>query len=106
MDCDNRVVAALGDAPAYGALLFRVAEASNRGPRLQPALLGGAGMLETRLRRLVAPGAHTWVHRLVLPAFALALLAIVLTIPHPVVSAESHAAHLASDDAPVTVSSR
>ena len=95
LDCDNRVVAALGDAPAYGALLFRVAEASNRGPRLQPAFLGGAGMLETRLRKLVAPGARSWVQRLVLPAFALVLLAMVLTIPHPVVSAESHAAHLA-----------
>ena len=95
LDCDDRVVAALGDAPAYGALLFRVAEASNRGPRLQPAFLGGAGMLETRLRKLVAPGAQTWVHRLVLPALAVVLLFVVLNIPHPVVSADAHAAHLA-----------
>ena len=106
IDCDNRVVAALGDAPAYGELLFRVAEASNRGPRLQPAFLGGAGTLETRLRKLVAPAARSWVQRLVLPAFAVALLAVALTIPHPIVSAESHAAHLASDDAPAVGSSR
>jgi len=37
VDCDNRVVAALGDPTAYGGLLLKVAEASSRGPRLQPA---------------------------------------------------------------------
>lgn len=106
MDCDNRVIAALGDAPAYGALLFRVAEAANRGPRLQPALLGGVGMLETRLRKLLAPRAQSWAQRLLLPAFAVALLAVVLTIPHPVVSAESHAAHTAGAGAPTVATSR
>jgi hypothetical protein len=84
MDCDNRVVNALGDAPAYGDLLLRVAEASSRGPRLQPALLGGMGMLERRLTRLLAPTPLRHVERWLLPALACVLLAFVLSMPHPV----------------------
>src|SRR6266404_4974784 len=52
MDCDNRVVAQLGDANAYGELLLKVAQVTNRGPRLQPALLG-VGTLERRLTKLL-----------------------------------------------------
>lgn len=89
MDCDNRVVSALGNAPAYGELLFRVAEASSRGPRLQPAFLG-AGMLETRLKSLVLPATRNKMHALLLPALACILFAIVIAMPHPVVGSEQH----------------
>ena len=84
MDCDNRVVNRLGDAPAYGALLLRVAQASSRGPRLQPALLGGMGSLEHRLTALLSPTPLRHFQRFLLPAAVLALLVVVLVMPHPV----------------------
>jgi beta-lactamase regulating signal transducer with metallopeptidase domain len=90
MDCDNRVVSGLGDAQAYGELLLKVALAGSRGPRLQPALLGGVGTLERRLRVLLAPTPLRHVQRLLLPALALGLLAIVLLMPHPVLTHGSH----------------
>jgi hypothetical protein len=83
MDCDRRVVATLGDATAYGALLLRVAEAASRGPRLQPALLGGAGMLERRLTRLLAPAPRRLAQRVVAPLVAVLLLLVVFSVPHP-----------------------
>jgi bla regulator protein blaR1 len=83
MDCDNRVVAALGDARAYGEILLRVAEAASRGPRLQPALLG-MGMLEQRITGLVAPSTRTLAMRVFASATAVALLYVVLMLPHPV----------------------
>ncbi len=91
IDCDNRVVAGLGDAPAYGALLLRVAEASSRGPRLQPAFLGGMGSLERRLTQLVAPTPLRHFQRLLLPALAVGLLYIGLSMPHPVLGTHAHA---------------
>ncbi len=84
MDCDDRVVAALGDAPAYGELLLKVAEASSRGPRLQPAFLGSVGMLERRLRRLLVPARRGSIQRFLAPALAAALLVGALLLPHPV----------------------
>jgi len=90
-DCDNRVVAALGDAAGYGELLFKVALAANRGPRLQPAFLGGKGMLERRLTRLTAPARRKNVQRVLAAAFACALLSLVLSMPHPIVSTGPHA---------------
>jgi hypothetical protein len=90
MDCDNRVVAGLGDANAYGELLIRVAEASSRGLRLQPALLGGVGTLERRLTMLLAPTPLRQVQRFLLPALAFGLLLLVLRMPHPVLGG-SHA---------------
>jgi beta-lactamase regulating signal transducer with metallopeptidase domain len=89
MDCDNRVVSALGDANAYGNLLFKVAQAGSRGPRLQPAFLG-SGMLERRLTALLAPAPLRRAERFVLPIVACILLFIVLSMPHPVLS-RSHA---------------
>jgi beta-lactamase regulating signal transducer with metallopeptidase domain len=91
MDCDTRVVAGLGDANAYGALLLKIAEASNRGLRLQPALLGGVGTLEHRLRALLAPTPLRHVQRFVLPAFAIGLLLLVLKMPHPILGGPSEA---------------
>jgi beta-lactamase regulating signal transducer with metallopeptidase domain len=85
MDCDTRVVASLGDASAYGALLLTVAEAASRGPRLQPALLGGMGMLERRLTVLLAPTPLRHAQRILLPALALGLVLLVLALPHPVI---------------------
>jgi len=92
MDCDNRVVAALGDAPASGELLLRVAQASSRGPRLQPAFLGGAGSLERRLRALVAPTRLRQFQQYMLPTLAFALLCVVMWMPHPVLGARCDAA--------------
>ena len=91
MDCDNRVVAGLGDATAYGELLLKVAHAASRGPRLQPALLGGVGMLEHRLTVLLAPPPLRHVQRFLLPAVALGLLLVVLAMPHPVLGRGSRA---------------
>jgi len=93
MDCDNRVVSALGDPHAYGELLLRVAEATSGGPRLQPAFLGGAGMLERRLIELVARHPLKRVQRFLLPALALALLLLVVWMPHPI-AGQNHAAHV------------
>jgi BlaR1 peptidase M56 len=94
MDCDNRVVSGLGDASAYGELLLKVAQAGSRGPRLQPALLGGMGTLERRLTVLLAPTPLRHIQRFLVPAIALGLLFIVLAMPHPVLSTGPHA-HLA-----------
>jgi beta-lactamase regulating signal transducer with metallopeptidase domain len=91
MDCDNRVVNRLGDAHAYGSLLLKVAEASSRGPRLQPALLGGMGSLEHRLTALLAPTPLRQVQRFLLPAAVLALLFVVVVMPHPVLGRGPHA---------------
>lgn len=91
MDCDRRVVARLGNAHAYGSLLLKVAEASSRGPRLQPALLGATGMLEQRLSVLLAPAPLHLFQRVVLPIAASLLLLLVLTMPHPVMSTHAHA---------------
>jgi len=90
IDCDKRVVGVLGDAHAYGALLLRVAEAGSRGPRLQPAFLG-IGMLERRLNQLLAPTPLRHLQRLFVPALAVALLALVLWMPHPIPGHKSHA---------------
>ena len=83
MDCDRRVVASLGDALGYGALLVDVAAAASHGPRLQPALLGGSGMLERRLTALVGAGRRGIVEWVVAPVLAITLVAIVLSVPHP-----------------------
>lgn len=85
MDCDNRVVSALGNPHAYGELLFKVAQAASRGPRLQPAFLGSA-MLERRLTALLAPTQLRYAQRLLLPIVASLLLFMVLSMPHPVLS--------------------
>ena len=89
MDCDSRVVSALGDAHAYGDLLLKVAEAETRGLRLQPAFLG-VGSLERRLRQLVAPTSLRKSQRFLLPALALALLLLVVVMPHPILKPDSH----------------
>jgi beta-lactamase regulating signal transducer with metallopeptidase domain len=90
LDCDNRVVGALGNPRAYGELLFKIGQAASRGPRLQPALLG-VGMLERRLTVLLAPTPLKHIQRFMLPAAAFALLLVVLWMPHPVLGPESHA---------------
>ena len=89
LDCDNRVVSALGDASAYGRLLLTVAQATSRGPRLQPAFLGGVGMLERRLTMLLAPTPLRHVQRYLLPVLAIAILILVLSLPHPVLRSAS-----------------
>ena len=90
MDCDNRVVAALGNPNAYGELLLKVAQAGSRGPRLQPAFLG-IGMLERRLNALLVPTQLRHLQRFLVPAAALSLLLLVLWMPHPIVGHHAHA---------------
>src|SRR5256885_5986058 len=96
LDCDNRVVAALGDATAYGELLLTVAQASNGGPRLQPAFLGGIGSLERRLRALVSPKPLRHKQKFVLPVLPAALLFIVVWMPHPILSQDCGTVHTAT----------
>jgi len=94
IDCDNRVVAALGNPNAYGELLLKVAQAANRGPRLQPAFLG-MGSLERRLTLLLAPTPLRHAQRFLVPALAFVLLLAVLAIPHPVLPHHQHASMMA-----------
>ena len=101
MDCDNRVVASLGNATAYGELLLKVAQAASRGPRLQPALLGGVGTLERRLTALLAPTPLRHIQRFLLPAVALGLLFVVLSMPHPILGRGQHA-HVTATSGRVT----
>jgi bla regulator protein BlaR1 len=89
LDCDTRVVAALGDATAYGETLLAIAQAASPGPRLQPALLG-VGSLERRLVALVAPAPLRQYERWLAPALIAAILGVVLALPHPIIE---HAVH-------------
>ena len=83
MDCDNRVVRSLGDAPAYGELLLKIAEAGNQGIRLQPAFATDTGMLERRLTALLAPRSQQILRRVIAPVLAAALMYLVFSVPHP-----------------------
>lgn len=98
LDCDSRVVRALGNPNVYGELLFKVAQASSRGPSLQPAFLG-AGSLERRLTALIAPTQLRNLQRFLLPIAAVALLMLALSMPHPVISNGSNAAHVTTTPA-------
>jgi hypothetical protein len=91
LDCDNRVVAALGNAPAYGNLLFTVAQATSHTPRLQPGFTGGVGVLERRLSALLAPRKLPRFLQYLLPLIAIGLLFVVLSAPHPVLASGSAA---------------
>lgn len=101
MDCDRRVVSTLGDPHAYGRLLLAVAQASNRGPRLQPALLGASGMLERRLSLLLAPAPLRVAQRLMLAVAASVLLYVVVKTPHPVIASAAHA-HAPTNSSSIT----
>ncbi len=101
IDCDRRVVSALGDPHAYGSLLLAVAQASNRGQGLQPALLGGTGMLERRLSQLLAPAPLRVAQRLMLAAAASLLFYVVVTTPHPVIASPAHA-HAPTNSSSIT----
>jgi bla regulator protein blaR1 len=94
MDCDNRVVAALGNPNAYGELLLKVAQAANRSSHLQPAFLG-MGSLERRLTLLLAPTPLRHAQKFLVPALAFVLLLAVLAIPHPVLPNHHHSAMMA-----------
>jgi beta-lactamase regulating signal transducer with metallopeptidase domain len=89
VDCDNRVIAALGNPTAYGSLLVKIAEAASRGPRLQPAFLGGAGSLEKRLTMLVGPAPLKQLQQFLIPIAVGVLLFFALSIRHPVLGATS-----------------
>jgi bla regulator protein BlaR1 len=97
LDCDNRVVAALGNPKVYGELLYKVAQASSAGPRLQPGFLGGRGMLERRLSRLLEPVQISRLERVLLPTIAIALLVVALLSPHPVSDTRVAAKHASAN---------
>jgi hypothetical protein len=92
VDCDNRVVRALGNPALYGNLLFAIGQATSHGPRLQPGLLG-KGMLERRLMALLAPAQLSRAMRCLLPVLAIGLLVGLLSIPHPVLNTGAHTTH-------------
>ena len=97
LDCDDRVVGSLGDAPAYGELLLKVAEAGNQGIRLQPAFANDTGMLERRLTALLAPRSQQLLKRAIAPVLAAALMYLVFSVPHP--QLERHQAEFHSQSA-------
>jgi hypothetical protein len=88
IDCDNRVLAGRRDATSYGELLLKVAAHDAPGPRVQPAFLGGSGMLERRLRHLLAPTRLTGPQRALALSVAGIVLIIALATPHPVLRAQ------------------
>jgi hypothetical protein len=83
MDCDRRVIAAGAEPHAYCELLFKVAQAATRGREIQPALLGTLGSLEQRLSRLSSAPQPTRLRSVASLVAAMALLAAVLSMPHP-----------------------
>lgn len=88
-DCDRRVVAALGGRDVYGELLLNVAVAASRSPQIQPALLGRPGMLERRLSRLLVEHDPSFRRRLVAVVAGCLVLAITISVSHPVRSRDS-----------------
>jgi len=83
-DCDQRVVATVGDAHRYGELLLKVAQASSRYPSFQLGFLPRARMLERRLSRLVDVEPRPARTRYAALAAAAAATVILMSIPHPI----------------------
>src|SRR3989442_1138483 len=85
MDCDARVLARCGDAPAYGALLLRVGRRRARLPLGAPALGEPASFLARRIRRMVtALPRWRWAGVAVGTAVAAAALVTACDAPRPV----------------------
>src|SRR5205809_467533 len=85
MDCDARVLARHGDAPAYGALLLRVGRRRARLPLGAPALGEPASFLARRIRRMVtALPRWRWAGVAVGTAVAAAALVTACDAPRPV----------------------
>jgi bla regulator protein blaR1 len=93
IDCDNRVLAGGSDTSSYGEVLLKVAATETSDPRIQPAFLGGTGMLERRLRHMFAPTRLSRRQRIVMLSIAGMLLIVALATPHPVLRShvEAHA---------------
>lgn len=84
IDCDNRVLAGRSETSSYGELLLKVAASEASAPRMQPAFLGGRGMLERRLRHMFAPIQLTQLRRILVLCLAAAVLLVALATPHPI----------------------
>lgn len=95
IDCDRRVLAGRGDIRSYGELLVKVATSEAPRPRLQPAFLG-AGMLERRLRHMLAPRRLSRRQRVLVLAIATVMLTIAFATPHPVRESHVESRHSAS----------
>lgn len=91
VDCDNRVLAGRADAASYGELLLKVA-ATGPTPRMQPAFLGGNGVLERRVRHMLAPTRLARPLRILVRFVAAAVLIIALATPHPILRSHPIAA--------------
>ena len=87
MDCDARVLARYGDAPAYGALLLRVGRRRARLPLGAPALGEPASFLARRIRRMVtALPRWRWVGATAAGLVAAAVMIGACEAPRPVAS--------------------
>lgn len=83
VDCDQRVVRALGNAHAYGTILLRLAESYTYGSRMHITSVGFTGSLEHRLTRLVAASPMRRSARVIAAALAGAIFYLLFTVPHP-----------------------
>jgi len=93
MDCDRRVVEALGSPEMYAQLLVRVAEAAQGRSFVQPALVGRHGMLEQRIRHLVDGVEHSRGVRVSALIGAALVAGLVLAAPHPMTGPAGTPAH-------------
>ena len=85
MDCDARVLARCGDAPAYGALLLRVGRRRARLPVGAPALGEPASFLGRRIRRMVtALPRWRWAGATAATLVAAAVILAACEAPRPV----------------------
>ena len=92
IDCDNRVLTGRRDASSYGELLLKVAASETPAARMQPAFLGGRGMLERRLHHMLAPIRLTRLRRILVLCLAAAVLLVALATPHPILRSHPIAA--------------
>ena len=90
MDCDARVLAHDGDAPAYGELLLRVVQRRVRMPLGAPALGEPVSFLGRRIRRM-ATALPRWRWPAAIAATSLAVAAIIAACeaPRPVATEAS-----------------
>src|SRR5438132_13496493 len=85
MDCDARVVARDGDAPAYGALLLRVGQRRARLPLGAPALGEPVSFLGRRIRRMAtALPRWRWPGAIAATLVAVAAVIAACEAPRPV----------------------
>lgn len=102
LDCDARVVRAVGGAHAYGSVLLSVGERHAAGAPLTTSFSGSQLNLEVRINAMTAPNKrHAVASALPLAATALGVLATAAWVPRPVPLVPARA-NRGSDLAPST----